>query len=111
MASQSSDSDEKAPGQMRDGLADAANAPADVHSAPIFTTAHQVNSTTTVSTSSISNPALEVDSIISDISSDADSAITDLRAGSSTQSARSSVYDFVVDGPTGRTFHRYEFFL
>jgi ubiquinone/menaquinone biosynthesis C-methylase UbiE len=60
---------------------------------------------TVSSATSISNPALEVDSNNSAFS-DTDSAITDLRTLSSTQSARSSIFDFVED--QGRTFHKYK---
>jgi hypothetical protein len=59
------------------------------------------------SASSISNPALEVDlpSSTQD-NSDADSAISGMRAQSSTQSATSSIYDFVEEH--GRTYHKYK---
>ena len=81
---------------------------------PPFTTEHpsassvDILDTASTAASSISNPALEVDSGASnyDDASDADSAITDVRGLSSTQSVRSSIYDFVEEH--GRTFHRYK---
>jgi ubiquinone/menaquinone biosynthesis C-methylase UbiE len=81
--------------------------------APPFTTEHPYSSnadipdTASTVASSISNPTLEVDSSSSTYDdSDADSGITDVRGLSSTQSARSSIYDFVEEH--GRTFHKYK---
>lgn len=55
--------------------------------------------------SHVSNPALEVDSTFETDNSDADSAISVYRE-SSTQSVRSSIYEFVEEN--GRTFHKYK---
>jgi hypothetical protein len=57
--------------------------------------------------SSISNSALEVDiSSPTHDNSDADSAISDMRGQSFTQSATLSIYDFVEEH--GRTYHKYK---
>lgn len=59
----------------------------------------------TLTTASINNSTLEVDSVVpSSAASDTDSAFNDTPP--STQSARSSVYEFVEHD--GRTFHKYK---
>ena len=63
--------------------------------------------TASTAASSINNSVLEVDSSsASHDNSDADSAISDVRGLSSTQSANSSIYDFVEEH--GRTYHKYK---
>jgi len=93
--------------ETADAPTEAADASTDTHVADAADRPPSPDQTPSIATTaSLNNLALEVDSNPSLASSDTDSAITNIHTLSSTQSARSSIFDFVEE--EGRTFHKYK---